>query len=294
MFAPRIAVVLLALLLGQGRAYGQAPVPSLHAHVTDLTATLADDQRELLEQRLAEFERKRGSQVAVLIVPSTLPESIEEYSIRVASEWKLGRKKQDDGAILVVAKDDRTMRIEVGYGLEGALNDATSKRIISEVITPHFQQGDFFAGIRAGVETMLAVIEGEKLPPPDRFTSGARGSGPRGGADSGVFSAVVIALAAGGLLRALFGRLLGALIAGAAAGVLAWLAGSSVILAMAVGAAAFFATIFGASGAGGWASGGRGGGFGGGFGGGAGGGSGSGGYRGGGGGFGGGGASGKW
>jgi uncharacterized protein len=103
----------------------------------------------------------------VLLVPTTRPEEIEQYAIRVVDAWKLGREASDDGALLLVAKDDRRVRIEVGRGLEGALTDLTSKRIIEETIVPSFRAGDFAGGIDAGVDRILAVVDGEPLPPPD-------------------------------------------------------------------------------------------------------------------------------
>jgi uncharacterized protein len=127
------------------------PIPPLTARVTDQTATLTSEQTAALEQKLQAFEATKGSQLAVLIVPTTGNEQIEQYSLRVVDQWKLGRKNVDDGVLLIVAKNDRMMRIEVGYGLEGVLNDATSKRIISEIIVPRFQQGDFYGGINAGL-----------------------------------------------------------------------------------------------------------------------------------------------
>src|SRR5512140_1885383 len=142
------------------------PVPPLAGRVTDQTATLTAEQKAALEQTLQAFEARKGSQIALLIVPTTAPETIEQYALRVAEQWKLGRKKVDDGAVLVVAKTDRALRIEVGYGLEGALNDATSKRIISEIITPRFREGDFYGGISAGVGQIIRVIDGEPLPAP--------------------------------------------------------------------------------------------------------------------------------
>jgi uncharacterized protein len=129
-------------------AAAQVAVPLLTGHVADQTGTLNPEQSAALEQTLHAFEARKGSQLAVLIVPTVAPETIEQFALRVAEKWKLGRKKIDDGVILVVAKSDRALRIEVGYGLEGALNDATSKRII-EIITPRFQQGDFYGGITA-------------------------------------------------------------------------------------------------------------------------------------------------
>ena len=132
-------------------AKSQIPVPPV-ARVVDQTGTLSAEQKASLERLLEAFEKRKGSQIAVVMVKSTTPEAIEQYALRVAEQWKLGRKGVDDGALLAIAKDDRAMRIEVGYGLEGALNDATAKRIIAEVITPRFREGDFFGGISAGVD----------------------------------------------------------------------------------------------------------------------------------------------
>jgi uncharacterized protein len=133
--------------------------------VVDQTETLNASQKQYLIGKLQQFESQKGSQIAVLIIPSTAPETIEEYGIKVAQKWKLGRKNIDDGAILIIAKNDRRMRIEVGYGLEGALNDAVCKRIISEIITPYFRQNDFYDGIVAGTDQMMKTVEGEPLPP---------------------------------------------------------------------------------------------------------------------------------
>ena len=138
------AFALLAASWSWG-AEAQVAVPPLTGHVIDETGTLSKEQAASLEQSLTAFEARKGSQLAVLVVPSSAPEEIEPFALRVAEKWKLGRKKVDDGAILVVAKNDRAVRIEVGYGLEGALNDATSKRIISETILPRFKQQDFYA-----------------------------------------------------------------------------------------------------------------------------------------------------
>lgn len=145
-----------------------APVPALKSHVTDLTQTLTIEQQNQLEAKLATFEQQKGSQIAVLIISTTQPEAIEQYSIRVVDNWKLGREKQDDGVLLLVAKSDRKIRIEVGRGLEGAIPDIYAKRIISEVISPKFKQGDFSGGINAGVDKLTALIDGETLPPPQK------------------------------------------------------------------------------------------------------------------------------
>lgn len=161
-------VWLAAALLGfalQAVAAG-ADIPPLKARVTDSTGTLSAQNIARLEQKLAAFEQEKGVQVAVLMVPTAEPESIEQYAVRVFEQWKLGRKRIDDGVLLVIAKNDRKLRIEVGYGLEGALNDATAKRIISDDIVPHFKHGDFAAGIDAGVSRILRVAGGEALPPP--------------------------------------------------------------------------------------------------------------------------------
>ncbi|MGY3356009.1 putative membrane protein YgcG [Bradyrhizobium sp. GM0.4] len=149
-------------------ASADVAVPQLTGRVVDQTGTLSSGDIAALSQKLQDFEMRKGSQIAVLIVPTTDPETIEQFAIRVAEAWKIGRKKVDDGAILVVAKNDRHLRIEVGYGLEGALTDVTSRRIIDEAITPKFRSGDFAGGITAGVDRMIRVIDGEPLPTPSR------------------------------------------------------------------------------------------------------------------------------
>jgi uncharacterized protein len=280
-------LLLLALLLC-GLAHAEVAVPGLSQRVTDLTATLDTSQIQALNARLAAFETGKGSQIAVLLVPTTQPETIEEYAIRVAESWKLGRKGVDDGVLLLIAKNDRKLRIEVGYGLEGALNDATAKRIVSEIITPFFKSGDFYAGIDAGVSAIIKVVEGEPLPPPAQHAATQSGSNTDSLGNMFV-TGFFIFMIGNIFLRQLLGRLSSGLIVGGLIGAVAWVILSS--LAWAVGAAlvAFvFSLIFGLNGRGssfpvGWGGGGGGGG---GFGGG--------GFSGGGGGFGGGGASGGW
>jgi uncharacterized protein len=276
-------VVLLALLLS-GVAYADVAVPPLTQRVTDLTATLDAQQIQSLDSRLAAFEAKKGAQLAVLIVPTTQPESIEQFSIRVVEAWKLGRKKVDDGALLLIAKDDHRLRIEVGYGLEGALNDATANRIIDEIIVPRFKSGNFYAGIESGTAAIMKVIDGEPLPPPPTRRSTAGGIN---NIESLMFIAFVLVVAVGGMLRALLGRFPAALLMGGGLGLLAWLTVVPLLIAVLAGAAAFIFVLLG-GGRGFIGYGGVGGGYGGGgFGGG-------GGFSGGGGGFGGGGASGSW
>jgi len=276
-----------AFLLALGIAWAQVAVPPLNARVTDLTGTLTREQQAGLERMLQEFEARKGSQLAVLLVPTTAPEAIEQFALRVAEQWKVGRKKIDDGAILVVAKDDRTLRIEVGYGLEGVLNDATASRIIREVIVPRFREGDFYGGINAGLDRMMRLIDGEPLPEPTRRSM------DEGGIGQALPVLLVVALIGGAILRAMLGRFLGAAATGGAVGFLAWMLAGALTIAFLAGLLAFFFTLAGGFG-------GRGGGYGGmglprtgGWGGGSWGG--GGGFRGGGGGgFGGGGASGRW
>ena len=266
-------------------AWALVAVPVLTAPVTDLTGTLTAAQVQGLDQQLQAFAARKGSQVAVLIVPTTKPEAIEQYSIRVTDAWKLGRKGVDDGVLLLVAKDDRAVRIEVGYGLEGAIPDAVAKRIVSEIIVPRFQAGDFAGGIDAGADRIMRIIDGESLPPaPAQKTAQTRGP-PLELALFIVFGAVVV----GQALRAALGRLLGAGASAAVAGLAGWLLIGSGLLAGLAALLAFFAVFSGMrfGGPGGFGGGGFGGG---GFSGGRGGG----GFSGGGGGFGGGGASGKW
>jgi uncharacterized protein len=297
------ALLLVAACLdarAQGAVSGLQPVPALAARVTDLTGTLTAEQQTALEQRLAAFEARKGSQLAVLIVPTTHPEEIEQYSIRVVDKWKLGRgtvggKKVDDGALLLIAKDDHRIRIEVGYGLEGVLTDAMSNRIISETIAPAFREGNFYEGIDAGVGQMMKLIEGEPLPPPEHaWQSGRHGAG------GNILPQLLFAVLIGSvLLRAVFGRTLGSVFTGLGAGALVWIAGYALVLAGVAALGGFLLTLLmGLPRGSGWSSSPRSGGFGGGwggFGGGIGGGGfGGGGFSGGGGGFGGGGSSGSW
>lgn len=283
----RTLALLLAALLSLTAAHADVEVPPLKARVTDLTATLSPSQRDTLERRLAEFERRKGSQIGVLLVPTTAPEAIEQYSIRVVDKWKLGRQGVDDGVLLLVAKIDRKLRIEVGRGLEGAIPDAIAKRVIAEVITPYFKRGDYYGGIEAGVNQLIRLIDGEPLPAPHTADRG-------GDVFSKLFDLAPILFIAifvgGGFLRAFFGRLIGASLAGGLVGVIAWIMAGAVIASI-TGVLAFLlviatGTTIGRGGRGGWSNGG---GWGGGSSGGGGGG-----FSGGGGGFSGGGASGGW
>ena len=207
---------------------------------------LSQDDLAPLESKLTAFEARKGSQIAVLIVPTTQPEAIEQYSIRVVDQWKVGRKKVDDGALLLVAKNDRALRIEVGYGLEGPLTDAIAKRIIEDVITPQFRRGNFYGGIDAGVDAMIKVIDGEALPPP--APAAPRHVEP----DSALYQflnplnpfTIIFILLLGGVFRRLFGRLFGSLASGGLIGVLVWFVFGSLIVSALAGIVASVFTMF--------------------------------------------------
>lgn len=275
-----LVTLCFALLPIIGWSANEVALPALTERVTDLTATLSAEDKAGLTASLEALEKDKGAQIAIVLLPTTQPESIEQFGIRLAEAWKIGRKGVDDGVIVIVAKDDRKMRIEVGYGLEGAIPDAIAKRIVAEQIAPRFREGDFAGGLRATVATLDKVIRGEPLPAPVVQTAPS-------GADSGdALTFLLIVFFMAGIIRSMFG-LLGSLAVSGAAGWLAWTLFTS--LGLASGAALLaFALSFIRLGRGGWQSGG---GFPGGFGGGS---SGGGGFSGGGGGFGGGGASGNW
>lgn len=274
-----LALLWLALPVTGWAADKLVALPRLEARVTDLTGTLSGEQRTRLEDRLAALEREKGAQVAVLLLPTVRPESIEQFGIRLAEDWKVGRKGVDDGVIFIVAKNDRELRIEVGYGLEGAIPDAVAKRVIDEIVVPRFRQGDFFDGIKAGVEQLAGLIAGEALPDPGT-TAGSTEE------EDSYFALMVFAMMAAPFARALLG-VAGALIAAGVAGYFAYALFASWIAVLIAGAVVFVFSLARASGGGGggggsWSSGG--GGFS----------SSSGGFSGGGGSFGGGGSSGSW
>lgn len=284
-------------------AQGVQPVPPLTAHVMDSTGTLTAAQRVALEAKLTAFEQARGAQVVMLMVPTTEPEDIAAYAQRLGDSWKIGRKDLGDGLLLVVAKNDRAVRIETTKALEGAIPDLAASQIIETAITPRFRQGDFAGGLDAAADQIMARISGENLPVPQQGTSNRRGS------DTGfdwtslavfLFFAVPIG---GRILSSVLGRKLGSVATGGAVGVLAWLFTSSLIIGgIAALAGMVFALVSGLGSLGGAGRGSRSSGWGGpggfgagGFGGGGFGGRSGGGFRSGGGGnFGGGGASGNW
>lgn len=289
-FSARLLALAALWLFGIASAGAEVAIPPLGAAVTDLSGLLNAGQKAELEQRLRSFSAQKGSQVAILIVPTTKPETVEQYAIRVAENWQLGRKGVDDGVLILLASADREVRIEVGYGLEGPLPDVTANRIIEEVMIPYFKQNDYFGGLKAGADRVIRVIEGEALPPAPAQRTPAKGSA---GFEGFVPIFFVIVAFLGGMLKRMFGRFLGAGATGLAAGGAGWLILGTVLSA---GLAGFFGFLLALLLGSGGRNGGRFGGFGG-FGGGGGfssGGFGGGGFGGGGGGFGGGGASGRW
>jgi uncharacterized protein len=234
---------LLALLVCWAcSALALVAVPPLSGRVVDQTGTLGSNDIASLTGTLKDLETRKGSQIAVLIVPTTDGEAIEQFSLRAAEAWKIGRKKIDDGALLVIAKNDRRLRIEVGYGLEGALTDVTTKRIIDEDITPKFKAGDFAGGVSAGINRIIRVVDGEKLPEPE----------PPHWQSPGLFNTIdpfnpfVLAFVfiVGGALRASLGRLVGSAATGGFVGVLAWLLVGSLGAAAVIGVLVFVISAF--------------------------------------------------
>jgi uncharacterized protein len=289
------AFAALAAALAAVAALGATPVPKLEARVTDLAGTLTAPQREALEAKLRDFEARKGSQVAVLVVPSIGDETIEEFAGRVTDEWKLGRKGIDDGVLLAIAMKERRMRIHTGRGVQGTLTDALSKRIVADIVTPRFRDGDFAGGIEAGVGAIMKAIEGEALPEPKPAARGKVDSVSSFG-DVAILALFAVPIV-GMVLRSMFGRFFGATLTSGITGIGAWLILGSLAIGVIAAIAAFLFTLMGGAGIGrsvgrgGWGGyiptsgwGGGGGGFGGG----------GGGFSGGGGGFDGGGASGSW
>ena len=292
---------LLTAGVGPANAQGVQPVPALSAHVIDQTGTLDAVQVKGLEDQLKAFEQAKGTQIAVLMVGTTQPEDIASYANRVGNAWKIGRKAVGDGVLVIVAKDDHKVRIEVAKTLEGAIPDLAAQQIIDTAITPNFRKGDFAAGLHAALDQLIARINGEALPEPKRPST--RGGGGQGfdWMNLAIFLFIGVSIA-GGVLRAILGRKVGSVVTGAGAGAIAFVLTSSLVMG---GVAAVVALRFlllsagggmsarrygglGGAGIGGWGAGS------GGWGGGGGGGGSSWGGSGGGGDFGGGGASGNW
>ena len=309
MIRAQAAIILIALATCLGftaQAQSLQAIPALTARVIDTSSTLDAAQTQALEGKLAAFEKARGTQIVILMVPTTLPEDITDYTQRVGDAWKIGRKDIGDGLLLVVAKQDRTVRIAPAKTLEGAIPDLAARQIITNAITPRFKQGDFAGGLNAAADQIMARITGENLATPDSD----RGAGSKPGfrwMDMALFLFFAVPIGAR-MLSGVLGRKLGAVVTGAGVGGLAWLFTSSLLLAGAAGViglvfalVASLGSLGGLGGLGGRGGSGRDGFGGGGFGGGGFGGGGSGGFgggggfsSGGGGNFGGGGASGNW
>ncbi|MBR1148817.1 YgcG family protein [Bradyrhizobium sp. AUGA SZCCT0431] len=262
MNAARVSILAL-LVFWAASALAVVAVPPLVGRVVDQTGTLTSGDIASLNQTIRSFEARKGSQIAVLIVPTTDGEAIEQFSLRVAEAWKIGRKKIDDGAVLVIAKNDRHLRIEVGYGLEGALTDVTTKRIIDEEVTPKFKSGDFAGGVSAGLNKMIRIIDGEKLPEPEP---------PHWQHQSGLFDVdamfnpflLIPVFLFGGLMRTMLGRLVGAGVGGGVVTLIAWFLFGSLAAGIFAGLIAVFFVLFsdaivssapGSSGSGGWSGG---------------------------------------
>lgn len=221
------------------------PIPPLTAHVIDPTGTLDAIQAKGLEDKLTAFEQAKGTQIAVLMVATTQPEDDASYANRVGNTWKIGRKGVGDGVLIVVAKDDHKVRIEVAKALEGAVPDLAAHRIIDEAMLPKFRQGDFAGGLQAGVDQLIARINGEPLPAAaqsdrqERRRARHRGFG---WSDLAIFLFIGVPVA-GGILRAMFGRPLGSLVTGGGVGAVAWMITSSMLVAGIAGLIALFFTL---------------------------------------------------
>ena len=236
-------IAIVWMVFSPAQAQGVLPVPALTARVIDQTGTLGASATQALEAKLAAFEQRKGTQIVVLMVPSTAPEDIAAYANRVANAWKIGRREVGDGVLLIVAKDDRRMRIEVAKTLEGAVPDIAAARIIDQQMKPAFRAGDFAGGIGAALDHLIARIDGEPLP---EVQAGGDGGGAQPGFDLEdlaifLFFAVFIG---GPLLRGLFGNKLGVLATGGLTGLAAWSITASVLIGIAAGVVALAFALF--------------------------------------------------
>jgi uncharacterized protein len=285
----RFIVIFLLCLVISTQALA-LDLPALRGHVNDYAAMLSPERAAALEQQLSAFEQSDSTQIVVLTVPTLGNENLEEFSIKVAESWKIGQKGVDNGVILLVAKAERKVRIEVGRGLEGKLTDLVSGRIIRADITPKFKAGDFDGGIAAGVNALIEVAKGEYKAAPRDLHQGKKGAPP--------LLTLLVFLAVAAVFLSSFSRYLSGAVGAIGLPIIAWLTFPGLALAIIAGLAVggfllglFLAFLFGGGGGGGYFGGPF---FGGGFYGGGGGGGDSGGFSGGGGDFGGGGASGDW
>ncbi len=239
----------LVLFLCVATAFANlVPVPPASARVVDQTGSLTTAQRAGIEAKLAALESEKGSQVAVLLVPTTRPEAIEQYALRVAEAWGIGRRGVDDGLLFLIALQDRAFRFEVGYGLEGAIPDAMANRILDEIAAPRFREGDLAGGIHAALDAVAAAIAGEPLPPPP--ARGSPGAGQPAGA-SPLDLLLMLSVISVFIFRAFFGRVTSALLGGGLVGTAAWFLLGSWLLALSLGGLVLGLTlILGAAGAG--------------------------------------------
>ena len=215
-------------------------VPALTAHVMDSTGTLDATQRAALEAKLAAFEQARGAQVVMLIVPTTQPEDIAAYAQRVGDTWKIGRKDVGDGLLLVVAKNDRKVRIETTKALEGAIPDLAARQIIESAITPRFRQGDFAGGLSAAADQIMARISGENLPTPESRSAGRQQNSGFDWMDLAIFLFFAVPIGAR-IIAGVLGRKVGSVATGGVVGALAWIFTSSLVVA---GIAALVGLVF--------------------------------------------------
>ena len=277
MFVRWLAALLLSLVAGYGYAQSLLPVPALTGHVLDLAGALDTTQNQALEKKLSLLESTGGSQVVILIVPTTQPEDIASFSNRIGNAWKIGRKGIGDGLLVIVAKDDRKLRIEVAKSLEGAIPDLAAKQVIDAAIAPRFKQGDYAGGLDAGVDQIAALIKGEALPMPVQRGADSDWSGGFDWQSLLAFAFFGVFIV-GALIRKVFGNKLGSLLSGGLVGVLVNMVTGSILIAVLAGVVAMLFVLISAvgsafkglggglgnigSGGGGWGSGsGSGGGF---------------------------------
>lgn len=225
-------------------AQGVLPVPPLSGRVIDQTDTLAPEQVDALNDKLTAVEAKRGSQIVVLMVASTQPEDIAAYAQRVADQWKIGRLAVGDGLLIVVAKNDRRVRIEVAKALEGAVPDLAARQIIGDVISPAFRKGDFAGGLNAAIDRLDARIGNEALPEPQAAPPGPRPPSGQGFnlQDLALFLFVAVPVI-GAVLTGIFGRKLGSLATAGAAGGMGWWLSASIPIAVGVGVVALILVL---------------------------------------------------
>jgi uncharacterized protein len=241
LFAALALVVVAMAPLSAAAAEGDLQkIPKLEKRVTDLAAALSDSEEARISERIRAFEQKKGGQIAVLIVDTTSPEAIFDYSLRVAEAWKLGRKGVDDGVLFVIAKTDRKIQILTGPGVQGVLTDAATKRIIAEVVAPRFREGKYAEGIYNGVDKMAAVIDGEALPPPPKKKQASQSIDSGGFMVLGIFAALFVAP----VLRSLLGRFLGAAATGGVTGAAAWFLLGGMLFPVFIGIIVFVIALF--------------------------------------------------